>query len=242
MKNDILEFQGDLFWFSTLQEHLAKHAGDKPYKCEVCPKQFNHKTDLRRHMCLHTGEKPFACEVCGKGFIREDRMVKHSDTHKKKQPILMTWQQMQPEVVSNVTASTSLSTTVATANTVIQLPSSPCWRPGRQPEMSNPEAVNIRHTNPHNGSMTSLWNNQTQQPLIGGLEAAAVVPGRNGLYENICWDKTSIAAILTTTPMIKAKTMIFFNIAQWIKTIYYYYNYYYYVMCHICKTKWLLLI
>ena len=71
------------FWF---QEHMAKHSGDKPYKCEVCPKQFNHKTDLRRHMCLHTGEKPFSCEVCGKGFIREDRMVKHADTHKKKPP------------------------------------------------------------------------------------------------------------------------------------------------------------
>ena len=74
-----------IYLFSFLfQEHLAKHAGDKPYKCEVCPKQFNHKTDLRRHMCLHTGEKPFTCDVCGKGFIREDRMVKHADTHKKK--------------------------------------------------------------------------------------------------------------------------------------------------------------
>ena len=69
---------------SLFQEHMAKHSGDKPYKCEVCPKQFNHKTDLRRHMCLHTGEKPFTCDVCGKGFIREDRMVKHADTHKKK--------------------------------------------------------------------------------------------------------------------------------------------------------------
>ena len=78
------------------QEHLAKHAGDKPYKCEVCPKQFNHKTDLRRHMCLHTGEKPFTCDVCGKGFIREDRMVKHADTHKKKAAHVaggMMWQQ-----------------------------------------------------------------------------------------------------------------------------------------------------
>jgi hypothetical protein len=82
-----------LLWiFSSKWEHLAKHAGDKPYKCEVCPKQFNHKTDLRRHMCLHTGEKPFSCEVCGKGFIREDRMVKHADTHKKKPPpIIMNW-------------------------------------------------------------------------------------------------------------------------------------------------------
>ena len=225
MKNDDTRISRWLILIFDFQEHLAKHAGDKPYKCEVCPKQFNHKTDLRRHMCLHTGEKPFACEVCGKGFIREDRMVKHADTHKKKQPILMTWQQMQPEVVSNVTASTSLSTTVATANTVIQLPSSPCWRPGRQPEMSNPEAVNIRH-HPPNGS-TSLWNNQQN----------TVVPANSGLYENICWDKTSIAAIL-----LLLRWSIFFNIAQWIKTIYYYYNYYYYVMCHICKTKWLLLI
>ena len=80
------------YLFFPFQEHLAKHAGDKPYKCEVCPKQFNHKTDLRRHMCLHTGEKPFSCEVCGKGFIREDRMVKHADTHKKKPPpIVMNW-------------------------------------------------------------------------------------------------------------------------------------------------------
>ena len=81
--------QNLIFFYFLFQEHLAKHAGDKPYKCDVCPKQFNHKTDLRRHMCLHTGEKPFSCDVCGKGFIREDRMIKHSDTHKKKQPILM---------------------------------------------------------------------------------------------------------------------------------------------------------
>ena len=106
----------NLSWF--LQEHMAKHQGDKPYKCEVCPKQFNHKTDLRRHMCLHTGEKPFACDVCGKGFIREDRMVKHSDTHKKKQPILMTWQQMDSSVPS-------------------------CWRSIEQPPPRPPEAVPV---------------------------------------------------------------------------------------------------
>ena len=158
-----------------LQEHLAKHAGDKPYKCEVCPKQFNHKTDLRRHMCLHTGEKPFACEVCGKGFIREDRMVKHSDTHKKKQPILMTWQQMQPEVVSNNTASTiQPSSSPATVATPIQLPSSPCWRPGRPPP------TNVRTEAVMHGQ---LWNTQ---PIPGNQ----AVPG---LYEN-CWD--SILKIL----------------------------------------------
>lgn len=63
---------------------MAKHSGVKPFKCEQCPKAFNHKTDLRRHMCLHSGSKPFSCVQCGKGFIRKDHMVKHMDTHKKK--------------------------------------------------------------------------------------------------------------------------------------------------------------
>ena len=95
LQNVAQSFKPYTKFLMLFQEHLAKHAGDKPYKCEVCPKQFNHKTDLRRHMCLHTGEKPFTCDVCGKGFIREDRMVKHADTHKKKAQVgggLM-WQQ-----------------------------------------------------------------------------------------------------------------------------------------------------
>merc|ERR1719330_439977 len=70
--------------FILFQEHLSKHDEDKAYKCDVCPKQFNHQSDLRRHMCLHTGEKPFICAFCGKGFIRKDRKVKHEENHKKK--------------------------------------------------------------------------------------------------------------------------------------------------------------
>ena len=65
-------------------EHFAKHSGDKPFKCEICPKTFNHKTDLRRHLCLHNGIKPYTCVEYGKGFVRKDHMVKHMDTHERK--------------------------------------------------------------------------------------------------------------------------------------------------------------
>ena len=66
-------------------EHLAKHSGDKHFKCEICSKTFNHKTDLRRRLCLHSGIKPYTCVECGKGFVRKDHMVKHMDTHERKQ-------------------------------------------------------------------------------------------------------------------------------------------------------------
>nr|XP_023022406.1 uncharacterized protein LOC111510704 [Leptinotarsa decemlineata] len=70
----------------TYEVHLAKHAGNKPHKCDVspCQKAFNHKTDLRRHMCLHTGKKPYKCSTCEKGFIRKDHMEKHKETHNRK--------------------------------------------------------------------------------------------------------------------------------------------------------------
>ena len=138
------------FWF--LQEHMAKHQGDKPYKCEVCPKQFNHKTDLRRHMCLHTGEKPFACDVCGKGFIREDRMVKHSDTHKKKQPILMTWQQMDPSVPS-------------------------CWRREQPPRP--PEAVPVNVGGCYWSQASSLSEAASYPPAAAAASAAATAGTSN---------------------------------------------------------------
>lgn len=69
-----------------LDDHMDKHNGDKPFKCEVpnCPKSFNHKTDLKRHSILHTTEKPHVCQQCGKGFVRKDHLQKHMGSHMRK--------------------------------------------------------------------------------------------------------------------------------------------------------------
>ncbi|KAH1018405.1 zinc finger protein 888 isoform X1 [Dendroctonus ponderosae] len=59
-------------------------ATEKKYLCPMCPKIFAFGNKLQRHIFTHTGEKPFKCEYCPKRFIdkygkkmhyRKDHMV-----------------------------------------------------------------------------------------------------------------------------------------------------------------------
>ncbi|CAH1776336.1 unnamed protein product, partial [Owenia fusiformis] len=37
---------------------------DKPFRCDLCYKQFRLRHHLTQHKMTHTREKPFACEFC----------------------------------------------------------------------------------------------------------------------------------------------------------------------------------
>ena len=45
------------------------HEGKKPHKCEVCPKGFASKNDLRRDLlAAHERKKLYKCQLCDKKF------------------------------------------------------------------------------------------------------------------------------------------------------------------------------
>ncbi|XP_027227141.2 zinc finger protein 37-like [Penaeus vannamei] len=61
-------------------------AGEKPYGCKVCRKDFSHKGDLTRHLRIHTGEKPYRCMTCGKSFAHKSNLTQHLRRHTGEKP------------------------------------------------------------------------------------------------------------------------------------------------------------
>ncbi|CAG9823314.1 unnamed protein product [Phaedon cochleariae] len=51
--------------------------GQRPHKCNECPKAFKHKHHLTEHKRLHSGEKPFQCSKCLKRFSHSGSYSQH---------------------------------------------------------------------------------------------------------------------------------------------------------------------
>ncbi|RUS83177.1 hypothetical protein EGW08_009077 [Elysia chlorotica] len=99
---------------SQLDYHSVRHAGVKPYFCEVCGKHFLRAKGLANHMqmhqggghmcavcgktfvsarvledhsTIHTGEKPHVCDVCGKSFRLRANLRNHKQVHSENKGI-----------------------------------------------------------------------------------------------------------------------------------------------------------
>ncbi|CAL8068551.1 unnamed protein product [Orchesella dallaii] len=75
---------GKKFAFSAqLCNHRKQaHATDKPWKCEVCGKDFKLEKYFIEHRRGHEDVKPFECHLCGMGFTRGYVLKRHiSNVH-----------------------------------------------------------------------------------------------------------------------------------------------------------------
>ncbi|KAJ0170768.1 hypothetical protein K1T71_013540 [Dendrolimus kikuchii] len=66
---------------ASLQAHIRRHLGIKPFVCSVCSFACVTREALKRHMLRHTGEKPYKCRICERRFADFGTRIKHERLH-----------------------------------------------------------------------------------------------------------------------------------------------------------------
>lgn len=66
--------------------HYKKHAGLKPYVCELCSATFTRQHSLNYHMLIHLNKSRFVCQECGRHFRHPSHFKEHMRRHTGETP------------------------------------------------------------------------------------------------------------------------------------------------------------
>lgn len=66
--------------------HYKKHAGLKPYICELCSATFTRQHSLNYHMLIHYNKSRFVCKECGRHFRHPSHFKEHMRRHTGETP------------------------------------------------------------------------------------------------------------------------------------------------------------
>lgn len=61
-------------------------AGEKPFKCSMCPKSYSRKDHLMGHERTHKGDKPFKCHLCSYATSISWSLTTHMRVHTDERP------------------------------------------------------------------------------------------------------------------------------------------------------------
>ncbi|CAH1108602.1 unnamed protein product [Psylliodes chrysocephalus] len=78
------KFDGKSKKIMNSQTNILTHADEKPFKCDICLKEFEHNSGLQKHLITHTNENPFRCNICSKGFNYKSNLKAHLKAHTNK--------------------------------------------------------------------------------------------------------------------------------------------------------------
>ncbi|KAM7376893.1 hypothetical protein PAMA_013592 [Pampus argenteus] len=68
----------------SLNEHVAAHSGERPYRCDVCREAFALKVSLEIHQRQHETGKLHKCYTCHKVFDLKEQLKAHRSSHSNK--------------------------------------------------------------------------------------------------------------------------------------------------------------